>query len=116
MGSNYSRAKPVAKGKTSRDYHRVITADAILGVPNKVRLDAYYIVKEKQLSQFLLPLIRNKSLQALVLISSDWPVLPYITTQTANVLFLSSVDSEKTIHGSYCSSRHHDKEHGYDRP
>jgi hypothetical protein len=45
MGSNYSRAKPVAKGKTSRDYHRVITADAILGVPNKVRLDAYYIVK-----------------------------------------------------------------------
>src|SRR5215211_9358018 len=127
MGSNYSRAKPVAKGKTSRDYHRVITADAILGVPNKVRLDAYYIVKnivnvavaccqEKQLPQFLLPLLRNKSLQALVLISSDWPVLPYITTQTANVLFLSSVDSEKTIHGSYCSSRHHDKEHGYDRP
>jgi hypothetical protein len=41
MGSNYSRAKPVAKGKTSRDYHCVITADAILGVPNKVRLDAY---------------------------------------------------------------------------
>jgi hypothetical protein len=45
MSSNYSRAKPVAKGKTSGDYHCVITADAILGVPNKVRINAYYIVK-----------------------------------------------------------------------
>jgi hypothetical protein len=45
MGSNYPGAKPVAKGKASRDYHRIIAADAMLGVPNKVGLDAYCIVK-----------------------------------------------------------------------
>ncbi len=45
MGSNYSRAKSVAKGKTSGDYHSIITADAILSMPNKVGLNAYYIVE-----------------------------------------------------------------------
>jgi hypothetical protein len=45
MGSNYPRAKPVAIGETSGDYHSIITTNAILSVPNKVRLNAYYIVK-----------------------------------------------------------------------
>jgi hypothetical protein len=45
MGSNYPGAKPVAKGEASGEYHCVIPRDVFLGVPNKVRLDSYYIAK-----------------------------------------------------------------------
>jgi hypothetical protein len=45
MGSNYSRAKPIPKRKASWDYHCIITVNAVLSVPNKIGLNAYYIVK-----------------------------------------------------------------------